>query len=165
MAGDHREQAAARRCRRVGRGTGQTAIPRTLTCRQRCHWPAAGGLAGNSPAGYGTQYLGLNLGDPGGTGANEVNSGTHPSYARVALNPANYGPPTGTPNVDLHRPYNALIQWAQATSNWGLCTHWSLWTAATGGSFIKGGTNSPSLNVVTGIQPQIASGGFKPEQD
>lgn len=72
-------------------------------------------------------YVSLHTGNPGNTGANEVAGG---SYARKAATFTNTG---NNPTVAAN---NAVIQFDQATADWGTIAHFGIWSAATGGSLL-----------------------------
>ena len=75
------------------------------------------------------RFVSLHTGDPGNTGANEVTGG---AYARQAATFANAG---SNPTVASN---NALIQYPTATAPWGTVTHFGLWSAVSGGTFLGG---------------------------
>ena len=89
--------------------------------------------------------MALSLADPldGGAGFLEV---TGPSYARAAITndsvsfPASS--PAGPPSV---KTTGIAIDFPKATGVWGLCTHWAIFTGATGigGSVCFGPLNPP----------------------
>lgn len=86
-------------------------------------------------------YLALNTGDPGNTGANEVVAA---DYARQAATFENTGAnPTTAAN-------DAVIQFPQAETNWGTITHFTLWSASTGGSCVAYGNISTAKPIIVG---------------
>lgn len=94
---------------------------------------AASGVAGVAT------YLALNTADPGTTGANLATS------ARQAIT---WGSPSSGAISITGTPKN----FTGGASN-GPCTHYSLWTASTGGSFVGGGA-------LTGDQTFNAAGEY-----
>lgn len=73
------------------------------------------------------RFVSLHTANPGNTGASEVAGG---SYARQAVTFANAGAnPTVASNT-------GIVQYPTATAPWGTITHFGLWTAASGGSFL-----------------------------
>lgn len=76
-----------------------------------------------------TVYVSLHTGDPGTTGASEVAGG---SYARKAVVFTNTG---SNPTVAAN---SAAVQFAQATADWGLITHFGIWDALAAGNYLGG---------------------------
>jgi hypothetical protein len=96
-------------------------MPYTVTAETQ----ALVGLVGDGTTDK-NNYISLHTGDPGSTGTLEVTGGT---YARVSTNwaaPASSAV-TGS-SVTLNVPSGTTI------------THWGLWSASSGGSFLYGGT-------------------------
>jgi len=91
-------------------------------------------------------YLSLHTGDPGVTGANEA---TGVAYARVLVDAANWGAPTGVAGTNRHIANGTLVQFATpGAGGWGSITHLALWitlAGATAADFWSGGilTNGP----------------------
>lgn len=86
-------------------------------------------------------YLALNTGDPGNTGANEI---TASDYVRKAATFVNTGSnPTTAAN-------DTVIQFPQAASDWGTITHFSLWSAETGGSCVAYGSVTTAKPIIIG---------------
>jgi hypothetical protein len=73
------------------------------------------------------RFVSLHTANPGNTGASEVAGG---SYARQAATFANTG---NNPTVASN---TGIIQYPTATAPWGTVTHFGLWSAASGGSFL-----------------------------
>lgn len=73
------------------------------------------------------RFVSLHTADPGNTGANEVAGG---SYARQAATFTNAG---NNPTVASN---SGVIQYPTATAPWGTVTHFGLWSASSGGSFL-----------------------------
>lgn len=106
-------------------------------------WMSQGVDAPTAPA---TIYVGLHTADPGEApdGSNEVAAG---DYSRVGVT-AGTGFNTGT-SGDASTFSNAnLISFSQATSDWGVVSHVSLWDSATAGNAIAAYAlnNSKSIN-------------------
>lgn len=74
-----------------------------------------------------TRYVSLHTADPGNTGLNEVAGG---AYTRMAATFANTG---SNPTVAAN---TTVLQYPTATASWGTITHFGLWSAASGGSFL-----------------------------
>ena len=72
-------------------------------------------------------YISLHIGNPGNSGANEVSGG---SYARKA---ATFTKSGSNPTVAAN---DAVVQFNQATADWGNVTHFGIWSAASGGSLL-----------------------------
>jgi hypothetical protein len=73
------------------------------------------------------RFISLHTANPGNTGASEVAGG---AYARQAATFANAG---NNPTVASN---TGVIQYPTATASWGTVTHFGIWTAASGGSFL-----------------------------
>lgn len=95
-------------------------------------------------------YFSLHTGDPGLTGANEVNSGTHAWYARVALVPngTNWEAPS-TEGSNRKIRNDAAVTFASPTTSVTV-THVGIWDASTGGNFLRGGALTTSRSLVNG---------------
>lgn len=74
-------------------------------------------------------YVSLHTGNPGTSGANEVSGN---GYARQSAAFTNSG---SNPTVAAN---NGVIQFPQATGSWGTITHFGIWSAASGGSYLGG---------------------------
>lgn len=85
------------------------------------------------------RFISLHVGSPGNTGINEVTGG---SYARVAG-----GTFSNTGSNPTSADNDADVTFAQASANWGTVTHFGVWSALTGGSFIGYGSLSVSKAV------------------
>lgn len=73
------------------------------------------------------RFVSLHTANPGNTGASEVAGG---AYARQAATFANAG---NNPTVASN---TGVVQYPTATAPWGTITHFGLWSAASGGSFL-----------------------------
>lgn len=73
------------------------------------------------------RFVSLHTGAPGDSGVNEVVGG---AYARQAATFANTG---SNPTVAAN---TGILQYPTATGAWGTITHFGLWTAASGGTFL-----------------------------
>lgn len=78
-----------------------------------------------------TYYLGLNTADPGTTGASEVSGG---SYARQAIT-------FGTPASGSQASTDSQSFTGMPAESGGV-PYFSIWTAATAGTYLAGGTTS-----------------------
>lgn len=74
-------------------------------------------------------YVSLHTGDPGTAGSNEASGG---GYARQSVSFINSG---SNPTVAAN---GGVIQFPQASASWGTVTHFGIWSAATGGSYLGG---------------------------
>lgn len=108
-------------------------------------------VAGGTFAGSGAAFLGINTGDPGTTGANEVVGG---SYARQAIT---WGAPSGGSVANATSALNVPIP-AGTTVNF-----FSTWGAVSGtgsGGYQIGGALSSTIDFVTAGTLTIAVGGL-----
>lgn len=95
-----------------------------------------------------TYYLGLNTGDPGTTGANEVSGG---SYARQSIT---FGAASGGSVAS-----NTAQSFTSMPAESGGIGYFSVWTASSGGTYLEGGTLSGlSGSLPSGITISVASG-------
>ena len=92
-------------------------------------------------------HVSLHTADPGATGASEMAGGL---YARSTNAIASFAAASGKANTS-----NASITVTAAAAT---ATHWGLWTASSGGSFLVGGTLSPSVVCSNGLAVVIPSG-------
>jgi|PlaIllAssembly_1097288.scaffolds.fasta_scaffold04544_2 hypothetical protein len=95
-----------------------------------------------------TVYCSLHTGDPGETGASEctyTGYGTRPSIA--------FGAAATRKVVQTA----AAVTFPQCTGTGNDATHYGIWSAATGGDFLAGGSLSSTLNIVNGNTPSIAA--------
>jgi hypothetical protein len=90
-----------------------------------------------------SSYLGLHVGDPGTTGANEL-SGT--GYARLALSPSHFTTPAGTGQISNTTAMTFL------NLPTGTVAYFGVWDALTGGTFVQGGL----LTQAQGVGPTVA---------
>jgi len=75
------------------------------------------------------RFVSLHTADPGNTGASEVSGG---AYARQSVTFVQTG---ANPTVAAN---NAVVEFPVATANWGTLTHFGVWSAATGGTYLGG---------------------------
>jgi hypothetical protein len=74
------------------------------------------------------RFVSLHTAAPGDTGASEVSGGAYARQGPVSF--ANAGTnPTVASNT-------AVIQYPTATANWGTITHFGIWSAVSGGTFL-----------------------------
>lgn len=90
-----------------------------------------------------SRYVSLHTADPGNTGASEVSTGGGSGYARQA---ATFGSSGGNPTTYSN---SVLIQFPIANTNWGTVTHFGLWSAASGGTFLGSAALSASKTINT----------------
>jgi hypothetical protein len=108
-----------------------------------------------------TFYVGLSTTTPteSGSGVTEPSGG---AYARVAVTKSNFLTAASGELVS-----NSHVTFPEATADWGTCTHFVIYDAATAGNFmdygklVDSGDNPTSLNVVTGYIARILSGRLK----
>jgi hypothetical protein len=74
------------------------------------------------------RYVSLHTAAPGDTGINEVAGG---AYARQG--PVTFSNTGTNPTVAAN---TAVVQYPVATANWGTITHFGIWSAASGGTFL-----------------------------
>lgn len=101
-------------------------------------------------------YVSLHTADPGTTGASEVGGG---AYARQ---PASFELSGANPTVASNE--NA-IDFPQATTNWGTITHFGIWSAATGGTFLGGDSVETPKAITTGDVARWPVGSLEVEAD
>lgn len=89
------------------------------------------------------RFLSLHTATPGVTGANEVATGGS-GYARQSLPVSQAG---SNPTVASN---SALIDFPPALSGWGTITHYGIWSAVSGGTFLGGDPLSASRDIVIG---------------
>ena len=112
-------------------------------------------LRGNDPSyrAGATNYIALFTGDPGET-ASLAAEATYTGYARVALTKATAWSGSSSPLSNAN-----LIQFGACTSGSSLITHFAIVDTASGAvNMMISGALSGSLNVSSGIQPQLAPG-------
>lgn len=86
-------------------------------------------------------YVSLHSDDPMPNGVNEIAVG---SYARTAGAFTNSGSnPTTAAN-------SGAIQFPQASADWGDVTHFGIWSASVGGTFLGGEPLTATKNIGTG---------------
>jgi hypothetical protein len=85
-------------------------------------------------------YVSLHTADPGTSGTNELSGN---GYARQSVSWTTSG---SIPTVDSN---TSIITFPTATGNWGTVTHFGLWTASSGGTFLGGQALTTSRSVLT----------------
>jgi len=100
-------------------------------------------------------YASFHIADPGDAGDQTTSETTYTSYARVAIPRTSGG---WTVTGDTVVPV-ATILFPTCTGGTAALTHFGIGTAASGaGVLLYSGAITPTLNVSTGIQPQLGSG-------
>jgi hypothetical protein len=100
-------------------------------------------------------YASFHTADPGDAGDQTTSETTYTSYARVAVARTSGG---WTVTGDTVVPV-ATILFPTCTGGTATLTHFGIGTAASGaGVLLYYGTITPTLNVSTGIQPQLGTG-------
>jgi hypothetical protein len=99
-------------------------------------------------------FVSLHTANPGTTGANEVTGG---NYARASITRATASwTAAGTGGATEN---SVTVTFPAPTANWGLVTHLGLWTAASGGTFLWGGSLTTARTINNGDPaPSFASG-------
>jgi hypothetical protein len=99
----------------------------------------------------GTSYVQLHTGAPGGSGTSNVSSET--TRKAITVGAASGGVRAGTGSV---------VSWAPiALSGTEDLTHYSIWTASSGGVFVSGGSlTTPRNGVVNGSTVNITPSDF-----
>lgn len=104
----------------------------------------------------GPVWVGMNTGDPGSTGANEVSGG---SYGRKL---ASFDVSGSNPTVASN---DVAIDFDQASAPWGELTHFSLWGSESGSDFLGGGVLDSSRSIEIGDVVRIPVGQLQIESD
>ncbi len=100
-------------------------------------------------------YASLHEDDPGDAGDQTTNETTYPGYARVAIARTSGG---WTVAGDTAVPVSPII-FPMCTGGTATETHFGIGTAPSGaGVLLYSGTLTPTLNVSTGIPPQLGTG-------
>jgi hypothetical protein len=78
------------------------------------------------------------------------------SYARVVRNPldANWNASTTTGTT----ANTASLQFPAATADWGTCTHFGIWDAATGGNLLIYAPLTAARTITNGTTPSFGAG-------
>jgi hypothetical protein len=101
-------------------------------------------------------YVSLHSADPGLTGASEL-SGS--GYARVAVSAATgswTAPATNGANREITNA--GAITFPTATGDWSTATHFGIWSASSGGNFIRGDAITDPKTVENGDTATIPIG-------
>jgi len=109
------------------------------------------------PAAPNPIYISLHTADPAQNGASEVAGG---GYARVSVSTTTASAIFGGNGVAGVAPVangtkqelknSAPITFPAPTGDWGTCTYWGAWDAATGGNFLIGGALTSSVHPISG---------------
>lgn len=110
---------------------------------------------------YATHYISLHTGDPGLTGANE--HGGTAGYARVAVTAGTSAWSAPATNGSVREITNSNpITFPVATADYSAAiTHFGVWSAASGGTFIRGAALDASKTIQNGDTPSFAAGVLK----
>ena len=106
-----------------------------------------------------TIYVGLSTADPGddGTGLSEPSGN---GYARVQTAASDWNSASGG-SLD-----NAeVIEFSEATGDWGTVTHFALFDAASGGNLLAHGSLSQSKSIAGGDTARFAAGDLDVSMD
>lgn len=106
-----------------------------------------------------TIYVGLSTADPGddGTGLSEPSGN---GYARVQTAASDWNSASGgsLDNADV-------IEFSEATGNWGTVTHFALFDAASSGNLLAHGSLSQSKSIAGGDTARFAAGDLDVSMD
>lgn len=91
---------------------------------------AAGGEAAMLTGLLTARFISLHTADPGTTGASEVAGGGYGRVSGGVFNQSGSNPTTAS-NA-------ATIEFAVATGSWGTVTHFGVWSASSGGTYLGG---------------------------
>lgn len=104
---------------------------------------------------YDTAYLQLHTADPGAAGTSNVE-------ADVAGREAVTFGAEETNSTTRRRRNSAIIRWdAGDVTGTVAATHWSLWSAATDGTFLHSGTFAATINATSGQPIEIQVNGLE----
>ena len=100
-------------------------------------------------------YLSLHTADPGDDGSQTTNECAYTSYARVAVARTSGGFTVSGSSVTL----TAAMSFPEATGGTETATHFAIGTAVSGaGNLLYSGAVSPTVDIVTGVTPQLTVG-------
>lgn len=101
-----------------------------------------------------THYIALSTTLPTNTGTN-VTEPSGNAYARVAVtnNATNWPAASGR-----NKSNGTVIQFPTASGSWGTITHFAIYTASSGGTFVGWGALTSSQAVTTGGTPDFQPG-------
>lgn len=98
-------------------------------------------------------WISLHTGDPGTTGANEVNGG---NYARVQVNAQGGASPAWGTASNRQMTNSGAVTFPQGGGD-AQVTHFGIWDAQNGGNFIRGGTCT-NFTYAANVTPEFANG-------
>ena len=109
-------------------------------------------------------WVSLHTAAPGGTGANEA---TWSKYARKKLTKGNWGAVTGTVAVNRRIQYKSTITFSTVgtTTAGETMQAVGIWNAASGGSFLVGGSLNTSIALAAGSVPSFSASALDIQQD
>lgn len=102
-----------------------------------------------------TIYVALSTADPGDSGAGTSEPGAG-AYARVVTAGSDWNAATDA-NPSVLDNLNA-ITFPEATAAWGLCTHFALYDAISGGNFLAGAALDTDKSPTNGDTPRFSAG-------
>lgn len=97
-------------------------------------------------------FIALSTADPGATGASMAEPSGN-GYARVSTDDTDW-----TTAASRTLSNNGTIAFPAATGSWGTITHFALFTASSGGTFLGSGALSASKAIDDGDTAQFAAG-------
>lgn len=107
----------------------------------------------SSATAFGATYISLHTGDPGTTGASEVTGG---SYARVLVNRDRTTSPYWAAAASGSMANEGAVAFEQGGGD-AAVTHFGVWSAATSGTFLRGGTCT-NFTYASNVTPEFADG-------
>jgi hypothetical protein len=103
----------------------------------------------------GSRFISLHSGDPGNTGASELSGG---GYARVAG--GDFTVTGGNPSTAAN---DGVVEFPTATGDWLEATHFGIWSASTGGTFIGGDALTTAKTITTDDVARFPAGALEIE--
>lgn len=102
-------------------------------------------------------YIGLSKTKPERDGTNITEPDTDAGYRRVIMGSSDRSSKMAQPN-DGEIQNSDIIYFPEATAAWGNCTHYVIFSAQTGGTFIAYGQLTQPISPTTGTVPLIRTG-------
>lgn len=117
-----------------------------------------------APAAPATVYFALHTADPGDTGANEVST-TNTGYGRVGVTSPAFTKSTSGTATRLTNTAAINFGTVPPAGTGYTATHWSTWTASTGGNCIESGPLGASKAFAIGDNAYFAASGLTDDVD
>lgn len=100
-------------------------------------------------------YMAMHVGDPGA-------AGTSNTTASVASRKAVTFGAAATNSTTRRRLNSAIVRWDGAdVTGTATLSHWSLWTASSGGSLLQTGTLASTVSTTSGVPIEVAVGALE----